>query len=271
MNIHKFIILCLLLFAVFYGYNANAQFNCTTAGARSSAMANTSVVLTDLWSVYNNQAGLGYLQQISIGAFHRSGFISEQNTQGIAVAVPTKTGTLAATFDYYGFSAYNEMQAGLAFGRIFTEYFSAGIKLNYLYTQIAGEYGSEDAVTFEVGILSKPLDNLFIGVSVYNPSRSKLGNKPIPTIYKAGIGYLFSDKALLAIETEKDLNEKAIFKAGLDYQLISLVSIQAGISTNPSNYSFGVGILYTSINLHIGFLKHQTLGFTPSFSLSYGF
>jgi hypothetical protein len=116
MNNHKSFILCLLLFAISYGYNANAQINYTTAGAKSSAMANTSVVLTDLWSVYNNQAGLGYLQQISIGAFHRSGFISEQNTQGIAVAVPTKTGTLAATVDYYGFTSYNEMKAGIAYG-----------------------------------------------------------------------------------------------------------------------------------------------------------
>ncbi len=271
MNSAKLIVGFSIIIQLLLIQNTKAQFNYTTAGARSSGMANTSVTLTDFWSIYNNQAGLGYLQHITVGAFHRSGFISEQNSQGIGIAVPTKTGTLAATFDYYGFSAYNEMQAGLAFGRTFTEYFSAGIKLNYLHTQIAGEYGTADAVTFEVGILSQPIENLFIGASVYNPSRSKMGSEPIPTIYEAGIGYLFSEKAFLAIETEKDIDQRAIFKAGIDYQLIDLVSIQAGISTNPSNYSFGIGIHYSDINLHIGFLKHQTLGFTPSFSLSYGF
>jgi len=271
MNSAKLIVGFSIIIQLLLIQNTKAQFNYTTSGARSSGMANTSVTLTDFWSIYNNQAGLGYLQHITVGAFHRSGFISEQNSQGIGIAVPTKTGTLAATFDYYGFSAYNEMQAGLAFGRTFTEYFSAGIKLNYLHTQIAGEYGTADAVTFEVGILSQPIENLFIGASVYNPSRSKMGSEPIPTIYEAGIGYLFSEKAFLAIETEKDIDQRAIFKAGIDYQLIDLVSIQAGISTNPSNYSFGIGIHYSDINLHIGFLKHQTLGFTPSFSLSYGF
>jgi hypothetical protein len=271
MNTFKSTFFCLWLFCFLFTQQANAQFNYTTAGARSSAMANTSVVFTDFWSVYNNQAGLGYLQHITAGAYHRSGFIQEQNSQGIGVAVPTRTGTLAATFDYYGFSAYNEIKAGLAFGRSFTEYFSAGVKLNYFHTQISGEYGKADAVTFDIGILSQPIENLFVGVSVCNPSRSKMGTEPIPTIYKAGIGYIFSDKALLAIETEKDLDQSAIFKAGIDYQLIELVSIQAGISTNPSNYSFGLGLHYSEINLHIGFLKHQTLGFTPSFSLSYGF
>ena len=185
--------------------------------------------------------------------------------------MPTRTGTLAATFDYYGFSAYNEIQAGLAFGRTFTDYFSAGIKLNYLHTQITGEYGNADAVTFEIGILSQPIENLYVGVSVYNPSQSKMGSEPIPTIYKAGIGYFFSDKALLAIETEKDLDQSAIFKVGIDYKLIDLVSLQAGISTNPSNYAFGIGFHYSEINLYVGFLKHQTFGFKPSFSLSYGF
>ena len=271
MNKLKQTIFCLCLLLILFAQQANAQFSYTTAGARSSGMANTSVVFTDFWSVYNNQAGLGYLQQITAGVFHRSGFIQEQNSQGVGVAVPTKTGTLAATFDYYGFSAYNEIQAGIAFGRTFTEYFSAGIKLNYLHTQITGEYGKADAVTFEIGILSQPIENLYIGVSVYNPSRSKMGSESIPSIYKAGIGYLFSDKALLAIETEKDLNQDAIFKAGIDYKLIDLVSLQAGISTNPSNYSFGIGLHYTEINLHVGFLKHQTFGFKPSFSLSYGF
>jgi len=271
MNRIKLFVSFSIAFILLLFQNTFAQFNYTTAGARSSGMANTSVILTDFWSVYNNQAGLGYLQHITVGAFHRSGFISEQNSQGIAVAVPTKTGTLAATFDYYGFSSYNEIQAGISFGRTFTEYFSAGIKLNYLHTQIAGEYGTADAVTFDIGILSEPIENFLVGASVYNPSRSKMGSETIPTIYKAGIGYLFSEKVLLAIETEKDLAQSAIFKVGLDYQLIDLVSIQAGISTNPSNYSFGIGIHYSDINLHIGFLKHQTLGFTPSFSLSYGF
>ncbi|OFX85720.1 MAG: hypothetical protein A2W99_05910 [Bacteroidetes bacterium GWF2_33_16] len=271
MSKSKFVLAFFFLSLFLLSQKTNAQYNYTTAGARSAAMANTSVTLNDFWSIYNNQAGLGYLQQITAGVFHRSGFISEQNSQGIGVAVPTKTGTLAATFDYYGFSAYNEIQAGLAFGRTFTEYFSAGVKLNYLHTQIAGEYGSASTVTFEIGILSQPINNLFVGVSVYNPSRSKMGSENIPTIYKAGIGYFFSDKALLAIETEKDLDQDAIFKAGIDYKLIDLVSLQAGISTNPSNYSFGVGLHHSDINLHVGFLKHQTFGFTPSFSLSYGF
>ncbi|PLX23631.1 MAG: hypothetical protein C0597_00810 [Marinilabiliales bacterium] len=238
---------------------------------KSAAMANTSVTLTDVWSIYHNQAGLGYLQNISIGAFHQSGFIKEQNIHGISFALPTKTGTIGASYSYYGFSQYNEMQAGLAYGKSFSKYFAIGLQLNYLNTHIAGNYGNSNSVNFEIGILSQPIDNLLVGVHVYNPSRSKMGDEEILTIFNLGASYLFSDKVLFAVGTEKDLDHDAIFKAGLDYKLIEYVSLQAGISTNPSKYSFGIGIHYININGHVGFSKHQTLGFIPSFTLSYGF
>ena len=236
----SFLFVGILLMIVFPAFSQHIESN---AGGRTVGMANSSVVLTDFWSIYNNQAGLGFVKQLSAGVFHHSGYIKEQNIQGVGIAVPTKTGTIAATYNYYGYTNYNEQQAGLAFGRTFTEYFAAGIKLNFLHSQIAGEYGSSNAVTFEVGILSQPIENLFIGAHVYNPSYSEMGTEKIPVIYKAGI----------------------------DYQLIELVSLQAGVSTNPTNYSFGAGFHYSGFNIYVGFIKHQALGFTPSFSVSYGF
>ncbi|NOQ27856.1 MAG: hypothetical protein GQ564_21045 [Bacteroidales bacterium] len=238
---------------------------------KAAAMANASVTLTDIWSIYHNQAGLGHLKNISIGAFHQSGFIKEQNIQGIAFALPTKTGTIGASYSYYGFSQYNEMQAGLAFGRSFSKYFSIGLQLNYLHTQIAGIYGTANSINFEIGILSQPIDNLFIGAHVYNPTHSKMGEEEIPTVFNLGVSYLFSEKVLFAVGTEKDLNQEAIFKAGIDYKLIDFISLQAGISTNPTKYSFGIGFHYERIIAHVGFVNHQTLGYTPSFTLSYGF
>ncbi|MFP4023474.1 MAG: hypothetical protein ACLFVR_03030 [Thiohalospira sp.] len=268
---HSIKIKFLIIIGLFCWLNKSYAQNLKIEAGKSAAMSNTSVVISDIWSVYHNQAGLGYLNDISVGIFHQSGFIKQQNTQGVGFAFPTKTGTLAASYSYFGFSQYNEMQAGLAFGRSFTQYFAAGLQINYLSTKIADNYGSTNTVNFEVGILSQPIENLFIGAHVYNPSRSKIGDENIPTIFKLGAGYLFSDKVFFGIETEKDLKHDAIFKAGLNYQLIDYVSLQAGISTNPARYSFGIGFHYININAHVGFFKHQTLGFTPSFTLSYGF
>lgn len=242
---HKRLVLVFLIFLCCFSNSFSIQESKVGAG-KSAAMANTSVTLIDFWGIYNNQAGLAYLENISVGAFHQSGFVKEQNLQGIAFALPTKTGTIGASYSYFGYSQYNEMQVGLAYSKAFTKYFAVGIQLNYLHTQIAGEYGNANSVNFEIGILSQPIENLYIGAHVYNPSRSKMGEEEIPTIFKLGSSYLFSDKVLFAIETEMDLHNDAIFKAGFDYKLIDFVSLQAGIATNPSKYSFGVGFHYKS-------------------------
>jgi hypothetical protein len=267
----KIQIALIFLFFFLSGYKSYSLQENNIISGKSAAMANASATITDIWSIYHNQAGLGYLENISIGAFHQSGYVKEQNLQGIAFAYPTKTGTIAASYSYYGYSEYSEMQAGLAFGRNFTKYFSIGIQINYLQTHISGNYGNTNSVNFEVGILSQPIDNLFIGAHIYNPSQSEIGEEKIPTIFNLGASYMFSEKVLFAIGTEKDLEHDAIFKTGIDYRLIDFVSIQAGISTNPSKYSFGIGFHYKTIDAHVGFLKHQTLGFTPSFTLSYEF
>ncbi len=261
----------LLLIVIFNLKSGLSAQNHILEKGKSAAMANASVTLIDVWSIYHNQAGLGYLEDISIGAFHQSGYIKEQNIQGISFVLPTKTGTIGASYSYFGYSQYNEMQVGLSYGKSFSKYFSVGLQLNYLNTHIAGNYGNSSSVNFEIGILSQPIENLFIGAHVYNPSRSKMSDEEIPTIFNLGLSYVFSEKVLFAIGTEKNLNHDAVFKTGLDYKLTEVVSLQVGISTNPSKYSFGIGFHYINVNAHVGFSKHQTLGFTPSFTLSYGF
>lgn len=273
MRLNRVYIRLILLFVILQGFS-NKSFSIQESkveAGKAAAMANTSVTLIDIWSIYHNQAGLGYLKNMSVGAFHQSGFIKEQNLQGISFAFPTKTGTIGASYSYYGYSQYNETQAGLAFGKTFSKYFAIGLQLNYLHTQVAGNYGSVNSVNFEVGILSQPVDNLLIGAHVYNPSRSKMGDEYIPTIFNLGVSYWFSDKVLFGIGTEKDLNHNAILKAGINYKLVNFVSLQAGVSTNPTKYSFGIGFHYININTHVGFSNHTTLGFIPSFTLSYGF
>jgi hypothetical protein len=69
----------LFLFSLFCWISESQAQNINIEAGKSAAMSNTSVTMTDLWSVYHNQAGLGYLTDISVGAFHQSGFIKQQN------------------------------------------------------------------------------------------------------------------------------------------------------------------------------------------------
>ncbi|MEA3317979.1 MAG: hypothetical protein U9R54_08480 [Bacteroidota bacterium] len=242
-------------------------------GGRSAGMANSSVILHDLWSTYNNQAGLGYLENITVGVFHKSGFIAEQSLKAFSVAVPTSSGTISASYSYYGFSQYNESAVGLAYGKQFGDIISFGLKIDYLHTKIAGEYGNAGTVIFETGIIAEPIENLYIGAHLFNPARMKIGEseEKIPTILRLGLGYNFSNTVLLSLETEKDLEYDVIYKAGIEYQIIENVSLLAGVSTNPSQNAFGIGFNWKGLNADIAFMHHQTLGYKPHLSLNYAF
>jgi len=133
-------------------------------------------------------------------------------------------------------------------------------------------YGRKDMLVAEIGMLSKPLKNLTLGVHIYNPTRTKIAaynNEHTPTIFRFGGNYVFSDKVLLAAETEKDIAHKALFKTGLEYQLLKALYLRAGISTNPVLSSFGFGLRLKNLQADLSSNYNQVLGFSQQLGLTY--
>src|SRR4051812_44163939 len=180
----------------------------TPFGARSSAIGDASVSLSDLWSVQNNQAGLASLKEMNAGVYYQNQFmLKELSTKAFAFAMPIKHGTLGICISNFGYSLFSQNKYGLAFGKAFGNKFSAGVMMDYVQTNIA-EYGKRGAPVAEAGIRAKPLKNLTIGVHIFNLTRTKLADyddERIPTIMRIGADYKFSDKVFVALETEKDI------------------------------------------------------------------
>jgi len=244
-------------------------------GSRFAAMRNASVMLPDLWSVSHNQAGLGWIKNLSVGFHHENKFIiPEYALQSLALAVPTRPGTIGLNYSYFGYSKYHESKIGLSFGRAFGEFFAAGIQLDYLNTFIAEEYGNQGTLAIEGGIIGKPLDFLYIGAHVFNPTRTTISNyddEPVPTIIRVGIGVQLFEMVFLGIETEKELDHKPINKAGIEFEPVNNLFLRAGISANPTQSSFGIGYALKGFRADIAFTVHQQLGLTPHFTLIYAF
>lgn len=244
-------------------------------GARSSGMGNASVSLGDVWSAHHNQAGLGFVRDISAGAYYENRFLlKEISIKGGAVAIPVKGGTFGLTISNFGYSLYNENKYSLSFAKAFGDKLSAGIAMDYLTTKIAEGYGSKGVLAAEFGIQAKPLKGLTIGAHVFNPTRSKIADyndERLPTIFRFGGDYDFSEKVKVAVETEKDMSQKAIFKAGIEYKPIKEFYLRAGIGTNPTLTSFGFGINIKNLKIDIAGNYHQTLGISPQLGLTYIF
>lgn len=269
----KIITLCILFQSYFISLAGNETFS---TGGRSAAMGNTSVIIIDPFSSFNNQAGLAGVENISIGVCtERKFMLASLQQHGFVLAIPTSSGTFGLTMNYFGYSTFKENKVGIGFGKKINDKFFAGVQLDYLFTSIT-EYGTKSNFTFEAGIIAKITKELILGIHLYNPLRPQLSEyldkvEKSPTIMKIGIAYEVSKKIIIAVETEKDIDEKAILKAGIEYKIIDKFCMRMGISTNPVINSFGIGLNMKNIKIDIASVYHPLLGMYPSISLCYVF
>ncbi len=258
-----------------YSIASKASNDNNPIGGRVAGMGYSGVTISDPWSVHNNQAGLGYLKSITAGIYYENHFlVKELSTKSATFVLPTQSGVFGLDMNYFGFDKYNETKVGLAYGKAFGEKISAGIQFDYLNTHIADNYGNKGAVTFEIGIISKLTKSLIIGAHVFNPISVKIADyndERIATIIKLGLSYNLSNKVLVLVETEKNINYKPNFKAGLEYHVIKEVYLRTGISTNPTQNTFGIGIELKKLKIDIASSYHQVFGFSPQVSLLYNF
>ena len=258
----------------------------TPIGGRSAAIANSSVTLSDFWSVQNNQAGLADFSHMAVGLYYENRFmVKELSLRSGAFVLPTNSGVFGLSYNYFGYSKYNEQKIGLAYARAFGEYFSMGLQLDYLSTRIAEDYGSNNVFTFELGIRTKISEGLVLAAHAFNPIGVIIEdeyNEKVPTIFKLGLSYELSDKLLFVLETEKDLVYKPLIRGGIEYKIVEQAIVRIGYSTLPATtgsenfsisslYAFGFGLNLKKIQIDFSSSIHQTLGWSTQISIQYKF
>lgn len=252
-----------------------AQNGYLLSGARATALGTASVVLNDEWGVIHNQAGLGFVRQISTGFYYKNSFqLKELGSRNVVFCLPVKVGTLGTSFTNFGYKACTENKFNLSFAKAFSDSYSMGVACDYLFTHI--EEGTTNFTTLvgEIGLLTKLRKDLLLGAHLYNPTRSRTGKNSaerVPTIMRLGIGYQASETLLLLAETEKDMSRLPVFKAGIEYQALNRFFLRTGISSQPFLISYGLGFQDRQLKIDIGGNYHQTLGFTTQIGFSYSF
>ena len=241
-------------------------------GARSAGMATASVMMTDIWASANNQAGLGYLERPVAAVYYENRMnIKSLSLHAGAFAIPVHSTTVGINYRYFGFTKYNESKFGLAVAKRLGEQFALGVQIDYFHTYFAGDHGTTGVLCGEAGLLYEPVENLIIGAHLFNISQSRQKvnlDERIPTIMRFGIGYTIQEKAIISVETEKDLRMDAVFKGGLEYAPISDLYLRCGVSTgNLYQYAFGLGYSWKLFTIDIAFNHHKFFGYSPHFSI----
>jgi hypothetical protein len=242
-----------------------------SAGARGLGMGGTGLNFHDINSAFSNPAGLAHLAQFSAMAAVENRFLtSEIQHLSAAAVIPAGGGNFGLTVQYFGFEGFNEQKVGLAYSRRLSEGISLGAQFFYFGNRIP-DYGARHLLNFEAGLQAAILPSLHLAARVHNPVRQEITEGEfLPTLFETGLAYTPSEKLLIVLEMEKDIDFPARVKSGLEYRLAEPLRLRIGVASNPVSYGFGIGIeLPGNIKIDVASNYHQILGFSPAFSLLY--
>jgi len=263
--------LILIILSFFSFYLLQAQY-ISESGARQGGMSGAGVAISDIWSSYHNQAGLSELDGISAGLFYSNLYnLDAFKETAFAVAVPIdKYGTAGLNYTYTGNSYSNFSKFGLAFSKRLGKRITAGIQIDYL-RRMQLDYGTTGVAVGEIGIMAEPIDNLFIAAHVFNPWRAEFAGttEALTSVLRLGAAYKFSEKVIFTLEGEKDISEDIVVRGGTEYNVAGGLYLRAGVATNPTKYSFGVGYKYRGVALDLAYISHNTIGHYVQFGLGY--
>jgi hypothetical protein len=260
---------------------ANCTLACYTAysqhvGARFKGMGGACAGLEDPWSILNNQAGMSDIAGTAFGlSVHNHYLLEDLNHAVTVLVVPmNRIGIIGLKFSDMGFSVYRENNLGLAYARAFGNKISIGLCLNYNRASLGKEYGNQNYLGFDLGVIYKPLPHLSLAMHTSNPYSlqfSQRSNERLNSCIIIGLAYTIKKVILLSFDCEKVTSLKTRFKTGLEYSLKDRLFLRTGMQSSPFQYAFGMGYHLGRLKVDIASTYHHYLGFSPTLSIIYSF
>ncbi|MCX6243507.1 MAG: hypothetical protein NTU98_02285 [Bacteroidetes bacterium] len=260
-----------LLFSLF----VHAAGDQRVIGGKAASLGFTSVAQADGWSVFNNQAGLAWCRRFSAGIYFENRFLlKELSLKAIGVTIPAGRGAFGISFQHFGFSLYSEMNAGIGYGLRLGKSFSAGVRIGWLRLHISDGFTDQNLVSVDVGLQFRASERLWMGLHAANPvpyKVSSISNEQLPTVIRLGLSWKMTGNLCSDIEVEKNLTQKPVLRAGIDYRPVKAFSIRIGFLSNPATFTFGAGIEAGNLEFDLASSYHMVLGYSPQASLIWSF
>ena len=246
------------------------------AGARSRALSDAFVSVSDLWSTFHNQAGIAGWNNAAAGFYYESRYmIDELSLAAGSVLLPVNHGCFGISFYQFGKGAFKENKYALAFAVQLSPKFKTAVQLDYFSQRFPENNRSKGLFTFETGLIYQPAKNLFLGAHVFNPVKAGIqtfqGKEKMPIVFRIGGHYQFAESVMVIIETQKSSNLPTVVKSGIEFSPANNLALRFGVSGKPVNYTTGIGYRIGKLTTDISFGYHGNLGITPAVSIQFAF
>jgi hypothetical protein len=246
--------------------------NETQVGARELSMGNASVALISTFSVFHNQAALARLNGISVAIDYRQPFLIEGlSDKALAVVVPTSLSNFALGLQQKGIQDYHESRFGFAMARKFGEKFSAGLQFDYFMIDFPEQGRSRGTFFIEFGLLYQTKNNVIIGLHIFDPAGASIESLNnvfrLPVTAACGIALKPLENLLFTSALDYYSDSPLIIRMGIEYQFSDRFFLRFGLSGKPIQHSAGLGYKWNIFHIDFALMHHETLGYTPTFSL----
>jgi hypothetical protein len=246
------------------------------SGARSAGMGNAALAHADVFAIYNNQAGLAFVERpVAAINYENRYLLPDMSVAAALFAMPCgRAGVAGVSVNSFGNMSYNEANVGIAYGKRLGERFAVGAKVDYLRISIDG-YGWAGAIVAQAGVLSCPVDGLWLGAHVYNFTYSKFMSvnydEMLPMTFNVGGSYRIIDDVVFAMQCGFHSGSSMRVNAGVEYVLLSALALRVGAMLKPLSLAAGAGYTMYGITIDFALTRHEALGYSPQVSVVYTF
>jgi hypothetical protein len=260
---YRMIYIIILVGCNFYVPEVNSAFDKKEVGASSFGIGNAAVAIDEfLFALYYNPAALSTANKFQMAFTVQNYFgISDLNAVDMTTCFSVAGHPLSFAINRFGDRKYQEIQftAGSRFEII--NNCAIGFSVQCYIIKITG-YGQTLAWGANLSVLYKLLPEISVGALVTNlnqPAISEAREK-LPQTMSIGFCYYPVSVLMVSFEIFQDTRFRQEYKVGCAYQVISFLTIRAGVEDQLDLYSYGLGIDMNWINVDYSLRTHSVLG-----------
>lgn len=244
----------------------------TGIGARAGGMGYNAACLQDDWSLFNNVAGLSFVKKATLSSsYDARPQLQGANRMAFVANLPVSIGTGALGFYKFGDDVYNEQKASLGFSNRLG-LASLGASINYLQFQALG-FGTKSLLTLNLGGIVSLTPDFFIGAHIQNvnqPVLSESTQERVSTLLTLGLGFAPTEKVWLGSEVQKEIENKSVYKLGVEYKPVKKFAIRTGFNLRPDKLFAGLGFISHRLTIDYSYeYAPSGLGSSHQASLAY--
>lgn len=240
--------------------------------ARDIALGHASTADPYSTGLHINPAASATTEKATATFFARQPFgLAELRHASVSASIPTRWVTFQSGTGTFGFDEYRETFATVAFSRAVPVGTSlpvyVGIRANAHHLSIS-EYGSDQALAADAGVLVTVLPVLTLGAHARNVSGGSIAGSSLPRSLAVGAHYAAGPHVRVVADIFKDVAFPWSLRGGVEIRPVDALSLRIGATRHPARFSAGVGINLGPIRADIAGERHPTLGWSPSGGLT---